>query len=235
MGAEPGNTTGYLDPYRAAVRRHGPGFDALLWHSPESQERRFEALTSMVDFRGRSVADFGCGRGDLLAWLAVKNAMPARYVGVDALPEMIALCRGKSGCGEERPPASAFAKVQYVLADFARDADLFDRLVRERRIDTMVFSGSLNTFEQDAAVRVLERAWRAVSAMPGGTLVFNFLSARHADRGTSYPTHRFDPTMLVGWALARTPTVALRHDYLGDHDATIAMRVASASDLELPG
>ena len=37
------------------------------------------------------------------------------------------------------------------------------------------------------------------------------------------PAHRFDTAGMVSWALERTPGVWFRHDYLGGHDATIAM------------
>ena len=59
----------YLQPYREAVERHGPSFEATLWHSVEAQALRFDVMIGLVDLDGRSVLDAGCGQGDFAARL----------------------------------------------------------------------------------------------------------------------------------------------------------------------
>ncbi|MHC4775868.1 MAG: class I SAM-dependent methyltransferase, partial [Planctomycetota bacterium] len=86
--ADRGNKA-YLQPYRQAVERHGPGFEATLWHSVEAQVLRFDIMIGLVDLEGRSVLDAGCGQGDFAARLLERGVPFARFVGVDALAEMV--------------------------------------------------------------------------------------------------------------------------------------------------
>ena len=92
-----------------------------------------------------------------------------------------------------------------------------------------MFSGSLNTLSMDRAQGVLDRFWAALEKSGRGTLVFNFLSLRHDKEQSpaNPPAVRFDPVMMLAWALDRTPIVQMRHEYLGGHDATIVMDVAA--------
>lgn len=209
----------YLDPYRAAVEHSGASFEALLWRSRDFQRRRFEAIAQMVDPAGRVIADLGCGRADLLAWMHERGFRYAGYVGVEGIPELIRFSRARAA--DDKLPHAEF-----IETDFAADPDIFRRLVRAHGADTLVFSGSLNTFDEAPARAVLDRAWSALAGTKSGALVFNFLSTRHPPGASPdpYPARRFDPARMLDWALARTRYARLRHDYLDGHDATIAMR-----------
>jgi SAM-dependent methyltransferase len=208
----------YLQPYVQAVRRHGAEFEALLWRSPEFQRVRFQVISELVCPAGRAIADLGCGRGDLCAFLEGAGIRPRLYVGVEGVPELLDAAR-------DCAPAATGTQRRFILGDFVRDEGLFTRLVREEGVEVLVFSGSLNTLSPGRARRTLERAWSAVGRVSGGALVFNFLSARVEEpAGGDDPARRFDAGSMVRWALSRTPIVVLRHDYLGGRDATIAMR-----------
>lgn len=218
----------YLDPYRHAVRELGTRFEALLWRSREFQERRFSVLleaaangltpggAGLLALEGRVIADLGCGRADLAAWMHGVGLRYETYLGIEAIPELAEASVAR--LREERIP-----RAEVIEADFAADAGLFARLVRERGAEILLFSGSLNTFEQADAERVIAAAFGA--AAPGGAVVFNFLSDRCAappsdDTG---PARRFDTLAMLGLAATLTPRFVLRHDYLNGHDATIAM------------
>ena len=60
--SDTGGDAGYLEPYREAVRDHGPRFEALLWKNAEAQVARFRAAAEMVDLTGKVVADLGLRR-----------------------------------------------------------------------------------------------------------------------------------------------------------------------------
>jgi SAM-dependent methyltransferase len=182
----------------------------------------------MIDLTGRVIADIGCGRSDFLVHLSCQGVQYGRYIGVDGLQEMIEFSR-------ERVKQDKLEEAVFRHADFAHDESLFRSLVKEGA-EVFAFSGSLNTFKQNEALEVLERAWtalpdseRAGTGKPSGaSLVFNFLAA--SAKGTSDdptgPAHRFDTGAMLAWALGRTPRVALRTDYFPKgHDATIAMFV----------
>ena len=210
----------YLRPYQDAVRDHGPRFEALLWNRPETQQVRFEALISMLELEGRTLADLGCGRADLAAHLARRGVKYGRYVGVEGVGELLEACRARAR--EEGLEGCAFHGW-----DFVADEGVFERLVRDEGAEVFVFSGSLNTLEQAEAQRVLRRAWEALGQTPGGALAFNFLSDRHGDASRASedtgPARRFDTLAMLDWAMRSTPLVRFRQDYLGGHDAAIVM------------
>lgn len=215
----------YLDPYLRAAQEFGPGFEALLWQSPKAQKRRFKAISRMTKTTGRVLADIGCGNADLLLDLHERNKAPARYIGIDAVPQMIDHARAQSR-------AKGIDAAVFLQHDFVRDHDLPAQLVQDAHADTIVFCGSLNTLSEPDAQTVLERFWIALTQRPDSTLIFNFLSNRHDRQRTpaNPPAVRFDPVHMLDWAIEHTPLVTFRHDYLGGHDATVCMRVPPAAN-----
>lgn len=203
-----GREPAYLAPYREALERHGPVFEATLWASREYQATRFRVISEMVDMGGRRVLDAGAGRGDLALFLVEQGVGFGSYVGVEGMPEV-------SAAGAQSLPARAELRSYDFVREPAR--------LGESEPDVIVFSGSLNTLAQRAAERALESAWSAARV----ALVFNFLSDRCAPalrRQPTSPAHRFDTARLTEWALRRTARMAVRTDYFpGGHDATIAM------------
>lgn len=219
MGEAAGEHGDYLAPYRDVVRRIGPRFEALLWNSPETQRTRFEAVVDMIDLTGRIVIDAGCGRGDFGKFLHEEEVAYGRYVGVDAVTELLEVARGL-----ELPEAA------FIEGDFVSNHGVFDLPsvhvagvggAHRGRADVIVFSGSLNTLPQARAELVLQRAWETC----GEALVFNFLSDRNrrSKKEDIGPARRFNTVGLVKWALKRTPLVRFRQDYLKGNDATIVM------------
>ena len=216
----------YLGPYREMVGRVGAErFESLLWSSRETQTARFRAIIGMIDLAGRTVIDAGCGHADFAAALAAEAVPYGAYIGLDAIPEMLNVAR-----------ARALPRTEFLAADFVADPAALRRAVargdhRPRPPGTIiVFSGSLNTLEQPAALPVLERAWQACTE----ALVFNFLCrdphAPPTPRGrarweASGPVRKFDAPDMLRWAAERTPLVAYRQDYLEGADGTIVMRV----------
>jgi len=200
----------YLAAYRDALAHHGPSFEATLWKSRRAQRARFRVLTRMIDLRGRTVLDAGCGLGDLAGYLADRRIAVARYIGIDAFPDII-----------DRARARALPGAAFEVADFAAAPGMFARFARDAHVDVILFSGSLNTFDQPRAMEVVSAAFDAARV----GVAFNFLSAASPvpPPNPSDPARRFDPAALLAWALSRTPLVRCRSDYLHGHDATIAM------------
>ncbi|MCB9847888.1 MAG: class I SAM-dependent methyltransferase [Phycisphaeraceae bacterium] len=199
----------YLDPYREAVDRFGPSFEATLWANERYQSIRFQTFTGLFDFTDATIIDAGSGDGAFARALHEMGIRFRRYTGLEAMPEMV-----------ERARSMAPPNAEFRVCDFATDPSAF--VIDGSAVDAVVFSGSLNTFTPALARQTLGRAWDAGP----GALLFNFLSSRtHKARagGDTGPAHRFDPLELLDWALEKTPSVAFRQDYLKGHDATIAM------------
>jgi SAM-dependent methyltransferase len=199
---------GYLEPYREAVRRFGPGFQSTLWSSREGQHLRFDVMIDLAGLDQRAVLDAGCGSGDLAQHLITRGVKFLRYVGVDAVAEMIECARQRNlpGC-------------EFLVADLLDNAAPL-RIVKP---DVVCISGTLNTMDEDSARRLVRTAFD--SAAQG--VVFNFLSNRpdEAYGGKDLgPARRFDTIRWLDWALHLTPRISFTQDYLDGHDATIMMR-----------
>lgn len=80
--------------YRRSLSRHGPTARGLRWSSEESQRERFRLLARVGPWGRRSVADVGCGVGDLLGYLRGRR-WRGSYEGFDIVPEMVAAARRK--------------------------------------------------------------------------------------------------------------------------------------------
>ncbi len=204
----------YLAPYRAALASHGASFEATGWKNRDMQLARFDIMMEMTDFTGRVIVDAGSGLGGMAEHLNERGVQYGRYIGLDAMPEMIDQSRTRN-----------IPEAEFVVSDFAGETDSFDRFTKRAGgpgAELIIFSGSLNTMHEDAALEVLERAWAAATE----GVLFNFLSDRAVPKllaKDAAPARRFNTIRLLDWALTKTPAVQFRQDYFAGHDATIAM------------
>ena len=137
----------YLAPYRRAARAHGAGFGSLLWASPSTQAARFEAIARIHPLEGKSLLDVGCGRADLLDFLRARGVRLADYIGIEAVDELADAAARKQADG-----------VRIIRADFVQDpARMFVGA------DVVVFSGSLNTADDEVFYATLRRAYDAAA------------------------------------------------------------------------
>ena len=198
----------YLEPYREAVERFGPGFLATLWSSRDSQQLRFDVMINLAGFEGCTVLDAGCGPGDFAAYLLKHNVGFSRYVGIDAMPEMIA-----EATRRELP------RCEFRVADLVHD----QQPLHEAQPDWVCISGMLNTMDEVTARQVVSAAYHAATQ----GVIFNFLSDRTHTRWTRYrtgPARRFNTVNWLEWSLDLTSRVTFTQDYLDGHDATIMLR-----------
>lgn len=197
----------YLEPYREALMRFGPTFDATLWRNKETQVVRFDVLHGMLDPTGLTVLDAGCALGDFCEFLRERGVRYGRYVGIDALPRLIE-CAARRG----------LPRAEFIAGDFVARPDL----LRAGAPDVIYFSGSLNTVPEAKARGIVARAYEIAAR----AVVFNFLSDRCLPRESCESTgaaRRFNTLDWLDWALGATVNVRFRQEYLEGHDATIAL------------
>lgn len=197
----------YLDPYRRSAKRHGSAFEVTLWASPQTQRRRFAVFCEMAFLPGKRILDAGCSRGDMAAYLLERGIEYERFIGIDALEDVIAYARTRG-----------LPRTEFIAGDMIANP----KLLASGDPQIVCISGSLNTMTDRQVLVVLEAAWQAT----GETLLFNFLSDRCGRRAPAQtgPARRLNTMNLLDWAFGKTPEVAYRQDYLGDgHDGTIMM------------
>jgi len=188
----------YLQPYASATQRHAGGFHSLLWASPTTQASRFDAICRLEFLGNRTILDVGCGRADLVDYLASRNIAPADYTGIEAVPELLEAARRK----ESR-------RVRVIADDFvAKPASMF------LGADLVIVSGALNTLDTPTFYTTIRRAFDAAAE----ALVFNFLDSPLLAAASYLTWHQRDDVVRFARTLSRDARIL--SDYL-DGDSTI--------------
>jgi SAM-dependent methyltransferase len=195
----------YLQPYVRAIKAHGASFEATLWRSPESQAARFRVMLDLAPLDDAVIVDVGCGRGDFAAFLHQDEVPFRRYIGLDALPEMI-----------DAAANQAMPRCEFHVADVLANP----HVVAQHRPDVVCISGTLNTMDQAAARRLVRASFDAARK----SVIFNFLSDQPHEKwmeSEAGPALRFDTIAWLHWSLSLASRVSFTQDYLDGHDATI--------------
>lgn len=78
--------------YEKQLNVYGNNFRGMNWSSKKSQYLRFNQITKYVDFKNKSIFDFGCGNGEFLLYLKKNKILFKSYIGADISEQMINLC-----------------------------------------------------------------------------------------------------------------------------------------------
>ncbi|MDD5372786.1 MAG: class I SAM-dependent methyltransferase [Sulfurimonas sp.] len=115
--------------YSTAIEKYGITAKGVNWHSKESQKMRFDIILEMLpkDMNNYSVADAGCGFGDLYLYMLKKKRAPKEYIGIDALVDMYSIASERTGC-------------EIIVADICKD--------RLPSADFYICSGAMNVLEE---------------------------------------------------------------------------------------
>jgi SAM-dependent methyltransferase len=178
-----------LSFYDRHLRDHGDRPQAVRW-TPEGQRRRYEAFLEVAgDLDGKSLLDFGCGKGDFLGFLRERGVACA-YCGVDVNPGLIALAEAK------------FPGTEFLALDIEEQPF-------ERRFDVVVACGVFNLRIGGIGASI-PGLLRRLYGLAETALHANFLSARTGRQDVEL--HYADPVELLGFALSElSPRVVLRH------------------------
>lgn len=183
--------------YGARLQAHGVSARALGWGSREHQETRFAVASSLCDFTGKRVLDYGCGFADLLGHLQARGATPAEFTGVDLNPEFVEVARGRY------PEARFFANDLAAEDEASWSADVVVMLgllnYRQPELDNFAFA---------------RRMLRLAFAWARECVICDF----HSDVSIpEYPRedwiNYYPPARILELGLSLTPLVSLRHDY----------------------
>jgi SAM-dependent methyltransferase len=157
--------TNKIDNYRfyhSGIIDHGFTPQGLRWHSKQSQEIRFEQLLALLPLDTKSIADAGCGFGDLYDYIRSNGRSTLRYSGLDALDLMV----------EEAIRRTQQETIYHcdILHDPLPMAEFY------------LCSGALNILTKNAAFRFIERCYDASSR----GIIFNFLEGDKESKTFNY-------------------------------------------------
>jgi len=145
--------------YTSAIEMHGTSAQGVNWASKKNQIVRFEAILKLLppDLSAFSIADAGCGFGDLYLYMSKKKTLPKEYIGIDSLVDMYSIAAEKTGC-------------EIIVADICRD----ELPVK----DYYVCSGALNVLTPFETYQFIQNCYNASKY----GFIFNAL---HGDKKSS--------------------------------------------------
>jgi SAM-dependent methyltransferase len=172
------------------LRDHGDTPQAVRW-TPSGQRRRYEAFRGIIGgLEGKSLLDFGCGKGDFYGFLRDQGVSCA-YCGVDVNKGLSALARRK------------YPEAEFLTLDV-------EETPWERRFDVVVACGVFNLRIGGIAASLHETV-KILFGLCTESLHVNFLTAR-APR-LDVELFYVEPADLLRFALAELSSrVTLRHD-----------------------
>lgn len=103
--------------YSTAIEKYGISAKGVNWHSKESQKIRFDIILKMLpdNISQYTIADAGCGFGDLYLYMLKKKKVPKEYIGIDSLVDMYSIASERTGC---EIVVADICKEKLPLADF---------------------------------------------------------------------------------------------------------------------
>jgi trans-aconitate methyltransferase len=105
-----------LSFYNRHLKDFGDKPQAVRW-TPEGQLRRYETLLNIAgDLSGKTILDFGCGKGDFYGFIKDRG-ISANYSGIDVNENLITLARSKF-------PETEFIATDIEESVFNREFDL---------------------------------------------------------------------------------------------------------------
>lgn len=196
--------------YEPRISPHRPHHEVLDWASEQSQRARFEILCSLVDLKGKSLLDIGCGLGDLLTFIQERK-IPVQYTGVDLLEKMVLAARHVH-------PAATFIQ-----------ADLFTaNPFSPQSFDIVFCSGAFNLNLGNNS-KFLPQAIDTMLRLSRLYVVFNLL--HHRARGSETTYFYYDPDHVRQEFQGRGYNVEIVDDYL-HNDFTVICRKPGMSSAE---
>lgn len=178
--------------YGDLVRRHGDAAESAQYADRETQERRMEVLAEIGVGKDSKILDFGCGTGQMFAFLKRSMGFEGEYVGYDISPEAIALA-------QEKHPDARF-EVRDILSQPI-----------EEEFDYVLVSGVFNNAMSDNR-GFFEAVSKKLMAATRKGYSFNMLSrfVDYFDDGLFYE----DPMRAFRFCKEQLSSkVTLRHDY----------------------
>ena len=79
--------------YLSSIESYGHTAKGVNWVSSETQELRFNIITSLLPKQFNSIVDAGCGFGDFYKYLQNESITFKKYTGIDSLHKMCTIAR----------------------------------------------------------------------------------------------------------------------------------------------
>jgi len=82
-----------IERYNNRLKKFGPEVRTLGWNTEYNQQKRFESATSLINLKGKSIVDIGCGFGDFLKFIKERKIKTSSFRGIDINEDLLKVAR----------------------------------------------------------------------------------------------------------------------------------------------
>lgn len=164
---------------------------ASVGWTAEGQRLRYECILSLLPLHGKSILDFGCGKGDFYGFIRQKG-IEAEYTGIDINKRLIEVAAGN------------YPEGKFLALDI-------DSKELTETFDYIILCGVFNLNIQSVKESV-ETIIEKLFCHTRKTLLFNCLSAHSKTKDTNLVY--FDPLEVLSTAFKITRSVNLYHGHI---------------------
>lgn len=184
-----------IDRFSGRYKVHGYS-PLTLDQDKGKQDIRFDVLSSLYDFEGKSILDIGCGFGDLNRVLTAKFKQQYTYLGVDLVEDLVN--KGQEIYGNQN--------IRFKTGDFLE-------MKFDEPFDFVISSGIFNyKFEDYDTYEFIASVMNKALAVCKDGIAFDFLSDK-VDYQLEHTFHS-SPEKILGMAYKHSRNVVLRNDYM---------------------
>ncbi|WP_281637388.1 class I SAM-dependent methyltransferase [Flavobacterium marginilacus] len=182
--------------YSSKIKQFGATPQGVDWNSVESQELRFEVLSSLINNQDHfSILDYGCGFGSMLTYFETKY-QSFEYIGFDVSEDMITVALNKFSTKQNVKWSTRLPieKTDYVIA-------------------SGIFNVKLENTNEDWLTYILETLMKIDESCVKG-FSFNVLTKYSDKEYMKDYLYYADPLLLFDYCKKNfSKNVALLHDY----------------------
>jgi len=175
--------------YSRLLGIHGDSPQALRW-TPKGQIMHYECLLDIGDINGKSILDYGCGKGDFYQFLKDRG-IDVKYTGLDINPDLIETANSK------------FPECRFEVFDIEEEE-------LDEDFDYVFLCGVFNLRVADIE-DTIKRILKKLFAHCNTALAFNALSAHNPRK--DFELSYLYPEEIFTFAIKNlSPFVSIRHD-----------------------
>ena len=188
--------------FNGLYSKHGLN-DLSTGYSKQGHRARFDCLNSLIDLKGKSILEIGCGLGHFLAYLE-KKYKKVNYTGYDINANFISQAKKK------------FPQYKF------KQRNIMNKPLAKNSFDAVFFIGGFNYSFLKNPESLTKEIMKKMFLACRRVAAISMLSI-YVDKGFKYSeNHYYDPMEIFKYAKKITKKVNLYHNYLAN-DFTIAL------------
>jgi SAM-dependent methyltransferase len=186
-----------IDRYNKRLQEYGETEKALGWGDKGRSRLRYHALCAEFDLKNTTVIDFGCGFGDLYAYIRDTISTDFKYIGIDINPNLIEVAQKRYGSQAE------FHVVPYEVSDYLEQHQI--------KADYILSSGIFN-FKLDDNIGFIESTLYVFDRFSSRGFASNFLSDKVSFQADS--NFHSNPGQILEMHYKYSNNITLRNNYM---------------------